>query len=90
VPVLLAPAKINVTLEILARRDDGYHTLRSVMVPIGLYDRIVLEPSAAHGGSFVVDDAALAHDNLVSRALAECGLAGAYDVRLEKAIPVGG
>ena len=34
--VALAPAKINLTLEVLGRRDDGYHTLRSVMVPIGL------------------------------------------------------
>ena len=89
-PVLLAPAKINVTLEILTRRDDGYHTLRSVMLPIGLYDRITLEPSTARAGSFVVDDAALAHDNLVTRALAACGLANAYDVRLEKVVPVGG
>ncbi len=91
-PVLLAPAKINVTLEILARREDGYHTLRSVMLPIGLYDRITLEPasSSTNAGSFAVDDAALAHDNLVMRALAACGLADAYDVRLEKRVPVGG
>jgi 4-diphosphocytidyl-2-C-methyl-D-erythritol kinase len=90
VPVLLAPAKINVTLEVLARREDGYHTLRSVMLPIGLYDRITLEPASANAGSFAVDDDALASDNLVMRALAACGLAGAYDVRLEKRVPVGG
>jgi 4-diphosphocytidyl-2-C-methyl-D-erythritol kinase len=92
---LLAPAKINVTLEILARRDDGYHTLRSVMLPIGLYDRITLEPAATAEGSFAVDAATgdgseLARDNLVMRALAACGLAHAYDVRLEKRVPVGG
>jgi 4-diphosphocytidyl-2-C-methyl-D-erythritol kinase len=69
VPILLAPAKINVTLEILGRRADGYHTLRSVMLPIGLYDRIVLEPTHTGVGSFAVSDEALAHDNLVSRAL---------------------
>jgi 4-diphosphocytidyl-2C-methyl-D-erythritol kinase len=36
VPTLLAPAKINLTLEVLARRDDGYHMLRSLMVPVAL------------------------------------------------------
>jgi 4-diphosphocytidyl-2-C-methyl-D-erythritol kinase len=90
VPMLLAPAKINVTLEILGRRSDGYHTLRSVMLPIGLYDRIVLEPAANGSGSFTVDDVALAEDNLVMRALALARDDHAYDVRLEKHIPVGG
>jgi len=85
---LLAPAKINVTLEILARRDDGYHALRSVMLPIGLYDRITLEPSLVT--RFASSDAALASDNLVMRALAASGVASPYMVRLEKTIPVGG
>ncbi len=89
-PVLLAPAKINLTLEILSRRDDGYHTLRSVMLPIGLYDRITLEPASAHAGSFAVNDEELARDNLVTRALAACGLADLYAVKLEKRVPVGG
>jgi len=87
-PTLLAPAKINVTLEILSRRDDGYHTLRSLMLPIGLYDRIELAP--ANGGSFTVSDPALANGNLVARALAASGLAGRFAVKLEKMIPVGG
>jgi 4-diphosphocytidyl-2-C-methyl-D-erythritol kinase len=90
-PTLLAPAKINATLEILARRDDGYHTLRSVMLPLALYDRIELEPSAAGAApSFVASDPALAENNLVARALAAAGLGERFDVRLEKTIPVGG
>ena len=89
-PTLLAPAKINVTLEILARRADGYHTLRSVMLPIGLYDRIVLEPTDAASSTFTASDSALANDNLVMRALALCKLDRSYDVRLEKITPVGG
>jgi len=88
-PRLLAPAKLNLTLEVLSRRGDGYHTLRSLMVPIGLYDRVDLEPSAAP--SFEVDDAALgADDNLVVRALAAAGVATPFDVRLVKVIPTGG
>ena len=31
---LRAPAKINLTLEVLARRDDGYHGIRSVKAPL--------------------------------------------------------
>ncbi len=91
---LFAPAKINVTLEILARRADGYHALRSVMLPIALYDRIEIdidgdgEPATAT--RFVSSDAALAADNLVLRAYAASGAAPARTIRLDKRIPVGG
>jgi 4-diphosphocytidyl-2-C-methyl-D-erythritol kinase len=87
-PTLLAPAKINVTLEILARRDDGYHTLRSVMLPVGLYDRIEVRPSTV--ASFVSSDPALAQANLVERALAAAGASGTHAIELHKEIPVGG
>lgn len=40
---LLAPAKINLTLEVVGKRADGYHNLRSVMHSIGVYDRLVIE-----------------------------------------------
>lgn len=81
-------AKINLTLEILARRDDGYHALRSVMLPIGLADELRIVP-AAHF-SFTCQPAALTDDNLVVRALARLGLADApLAVELRKAIPVG-
>ena len=85
---LLAPAKINVTLEILSRRDDGYHALRSVMLPIALYDEIELRPSETQ--RFDTSDAALASDNLVMRALAGSGVTTTHAVRLSKMIPVGG
>jgi 4-diphosphocytidyl-2-C-methyl-D-erythritol kinase len=88
VPTLLAPAKINATLEILSRRDDGYHTLRSVMLPIALYDRIELNPSAAP--AFAASDPTLANDNLVMRALAAAGAESRFDAMLHKTIPVGG
>lgn len=40
---LLAPAKVNLTLEVVGKRADGYHELRSVMHSIGVYDRLVIE-----------------------------------------------
>lgn len=40
-----APAKLNLTLDVLGKRPDGYHDLRMVMQTITLADRVVLEPS---------------------------------------------
>lgn len=40
-----APAKVNLTLEVLGRRPDGYHEIKSVMQTIGLCDRLCLEPA---------------------------------------------
>lgn len=83
-----APAKINLTLEILARREDGFHALRSVMVPIGLADELEFAPDER--AAFACDPPALAADNLVPRALARLGRANApFAVTLRKRIPVG-
>ncbi len=40
-----APAKINLTLEVLRQRPDGYHEIRSVLQAINLYDTLQLEES---------------------------------------------
>lgn len=86
--IVRAPAKVNLTLEILNRQDDGYHRLRSVMLPIALEDEISIEPAA--GFSFACEPAALTGENLVVRALAAAGLDRApFAVRLRKRIPVG-
>lgn len=45
VKTLKAYAKINLTLEVLGRRDDGYHDVASIMQTIDLYDTVTLEPS---------------------------------------------
>lgn len=86
--VVQAPAKINLTLEILARREDGYHTLRSVMVPIALADELVFEPGSRF--SFSCDPPSLTDGNLVSTAFARLGLADApVSVTLRKHVPAG-
>jgi 4-diphosphocytidyl-2-C-methyl-D-erythritol kinase len=41
-----APAKLNLTLEILGRRADGYHELRSVVTTLSLADEITVGPGA--------------------------------------------
>jgi len=42
-----APAKINLTLHVCGRRDDGYHDLESLVVFAGVHDLLMLEPDAA-------------------------------------------
>lgn len=37
---ILAPAKLNLFLEILARREDGYHEIETLMVPVTIFDTI--------------------------------------------------
>jgi len=86
--VLRAPAKVNLTLEILERQDDGYHALRSVMAPIAIEDQIVI--SAAERLAFTCSAGELAADNLVLRALAAAGFGTApVAIHLTKTIPVG-
>jgi 4-diphosphocytidyl-2-C-methyl-D-erythritol kinase len=46
---LIAPAKLNLTLEVLGKREDGYHEIRSVMQTIDVYDRLTLSPGASIG-----------------------------------------
>lgn len=43
--VLEAYAKVNLTLEVLGKRTDGYHELRSVVMPISLTDTVTLTPA---------------------------------------------
>ncbi|MBR1588896.1 MAG: 4-(cytidine 5'-diphospho)-2-C-methyl-D-erythritol kinase [Kiritimatiellae bacterium] len=42
---IAAHAKVNFTLEVLGVRPDGYHDLRSVVVPVSLADEVALEPA---------------------------------------------
>jgi 4-diphosphocytidyl-2-C-methyl-D-erythritol kinase len=89
--ILRAPAKINLTLEILNRQDDGFHRLRSVMLPIALEDELSVEP--AERFAFSCDPATLTAapaDNLVVHAFAAAGVADApLAVALRKHIPAG-
>ena len=89
--VIFCYAKINLTLEILGKRADGYHEVRSVMQTIGLADR--LEVTAAKELVFTCSDPTLeTPDNLVYRAArllqAEYGVRAGAALRLEKRIPV--
>ncbi len=91
---LEAPAKINLHLEILDRRADGYHELRSLFLMVGLCDRLQVSIGGdtdrlTVSGTGEVDPA----DNTVIRALAlfrrETGFDRPVSVTLEKRIPTG-
>jgi 4-diphosphocytidyl-2-C-methyl-D-erythritol kinase len=45
--VAVAPAKINWTLEVIGRRDDGYHEIRSVLQTISIVDSLYARPAPA-------------------------------------------
>ena len=69
---LRAPAKLNLTLEVLARRSDGYHGVRSVMVPLELSDELSFDAGARF--AFECDRSELADEsNLAVAALRALG-----------------
>ena len=89
-----AMAKINLGLDVLSKRPDGYHEVRMVMQNIYMYDRITLEKTSQEGIFFSTDSGFLPADsgNLAYRAaqlLTDRLPAGAgVRIRLSKFIPV--
>ena len=87
---LAAPAKINLTLEVVGRRSDGYHDLASILVAVDLEDEVTLDN--AEEVSLECDAPGLSGpDNLALRAAerlrAETGHRGGARIRLTKKIP---
>ena len=92
-----SPAKINLGLLVLNRRNDGFHNLYSLFIEIGLFDELVFTPSSDFELS--IDCAAniqlpLDNTNLISRAYelmrSEAGeVPSEYAVHLKKTIPSG-
>ena len=90
--VLMAPAKVNLTLEVLGRRADGYHELASVFATIDLRDRVRVAPWRALDVRIAPAVGAPAGDDLASRAVRALADASARPalahVRVRKRIPV--
>jgi 4-diphosphocytidyl-2-C-methyl-D-erythritol kinase len=40
-----APAKLNLTLHLLSKRNDGYHEIETLMAPVNLYDTLYFRPN---------------------------------------------
>jgi 4-diphosphocytidyl-2-C-methyl-D-erythritol kinase len=91
---LQAPAKLNLSLRVLGKREDGFHEIDTTMVKLpGLADRI--EFSEAGGFSFHCSNPELPGDeqNLVVKAVrayeAAAGIACKFAITLQKSIPHG-
>jgi 4-diphosphocytidyl-2-C-methyl-D-erythritol kinase len=91
---LPAFAKINLRLDVMGKRPDGYHELRTVFQALSLHDTLELALTKKPGITLEVSDAALpaGPENLVWRALEaigrEIGYTGGVAAKLEKQIPV--
>lgn len=86
-----APAKINWFLNVICRRDDGFHEIRSVVQKIALYDKLTFSPSSELAIS--TDSDIPTEDNIVYKTALLLKKrynvdAGAL-INLEKKIPVG-
>lgn len=88
-------AKVNLGLEVLGTRADGYHELRTIFQTIALYDDIVLRPR--EGGITVRCDhpgVPLDETNLAFRAARDlqrfAGVQGGLEIIITKRIPVAG
>lgn len=91
---LKAMAKINLGLDVLRKREDGYHDLRMIMQSIYLYDQITMRKTQQQGIRVEVNLGYLPvnEDNLVYRAakilIDEFELKEGVHIRLQKYIPV--
>ncbi len=91
---VLCPAKINLFLEVTARRDDGYHEIDSVMQKVALCDRLEMAFSEGEGIVITSNDKTLptGEKNLVYRAVAGyfalSGITLHTEIYLHKRIPV--
>src|SRR5436853_7883182 len=89
---VLAPAKINLSLKILGRRDDGFHEIETLISPISLADKIDIEPQSCWI-DFSCDDPTVpsGDENLVVSAailvFERTKVTAGVTIKLEKQIP---
>lgn len=91
---LKARAKINLGLDVVRKREDGYHEVRMIMQMINLYDKITLRKKTESGITVTTNLSYLPvnEDNLVYRAakllMDEFQVDGGLEIELQKYIPV--
>lgn len=92
---LLSHAKVNLRLEILKKREDGYHEIRTIFQKISLHDTIRFSLKEAQGISITTNepDLPVGKSNLVYRAaqaiLNNSAYRGGISIHIEKRIPLG-
>ena len=87
------PAKINVFLEVLGKRSDGYHSIHSLFLPVSLYDVLTFESSESTLITLDTSIDCATKDNLVWKAAKklqeEYSITSGAKIRLQKNIPTG-
>ena len=92
--VFIAPAKINLCLHVLGRREDGYHELAMAMQRVDLCDTVEIELSNRSGVRVICPGIELRSDekNIAAQAaqliLDQAGSTVGVDIRITKRIPV--
>ena len=91
-----AYAKINLFLDVVGKRPDGYHDILSIMQTVSLHDELMIRKTKEKSGfNFCTDSKEVPSDesNLVARAarlmIKEYKISGSFEIFLTKRIPVG-
>lgn len=93
--ILKAPAKINLYLEIINKRPDGYHNIESVMHTVSLFDTLEFSSTTGENIELTCSDKSLPADstNLVYKTAKKMqekyGVTRGIKIHLEKNIPMG-
>ncbi len=87
------PAKINLTLEIVSKREDGFHNIKSVMQLISLYDYLTIKPADTEITlSGTSEEIPYNEKNLVYKAtdlfFKTTGIKSGVEIFIEKNIPI--
>lgn len=89
-----AYAKINLGLDVLRRREDGYHEVKMIMQTVNIYDTLTFTAKTEPGIVLKTDrdELSVGEDNLICRAadklFTEAGTAYGVEIFLEKRIPI--
>lgn len=93
--VLYSPAKLNLYLDVLNKRPDGYHNIRTIFERISLFDKIIFR--AAKGNRIRIrsdsKDMPSGRSNLVYKAARllkkDFAILAGLDIEIKKRIPIG-
>ena len=92
--IVRTPAKVKLHLEVLRRREDGYHDLATLMVAVNRYDTLEFTDKPSEAVRLQCDHGNLSvgPDNLIVRAAKlvrqRAGHVGGVTIRLRKRIPL--
>lgn len=92
---LLSPAKVNLTLEVLGKRPDGYHEIRSIMQPVDLFDEVKIDLLDGTGIAIETKGPKIprGNRNLAWKAadiyIKESGIRARVNIFIKKVIPAG-